>query len=209
MTSDISPICHNCYESLPFQRDCCEQCGQAMHARSEVCGRCIEQPPAYDACFCAFRYEQPIDNRIRQFKYSQRPELAVSLAKLLYNELLANGIPLPDLLIPVPIHPIRLKERGFNQASELARHLSKHLQIPYTDNTLIKHHLTKTQAGLSHRQRVTNTIGSFSINMQTDVKHAAIIDDVVTTGSTASEIAKILKQNGVDYVQVWGVAHTN
>ena len=180
-----------------------------MHASWEVCGRCIEHAPAYDSCFCAFRYEEPLDSCIRQFKYSQRPELALPLAKLLYAELIASGTTLPDLLIPVPIHDTRLKHRGFNQSGELTRQLSKLLQIPYADNILIKHRPTEAQAGLTYRQRLDNPKGSFRMEMQTDVKHVAIVDDVVTTGSTASEIAKILKRNGVDYVQVWGVAHTN
>jgi len=208
LSSSDTPICTECYQSLPFQHESCQQCGQPMYDSWEVCGRCIENAPGYDHCFCAFRYEAPVDACIRQFKYSQRPELAKPLAKLLSTELTTNGLTRPDLLIPVPVHRTRLKQRGFNQAGELARHLSRLLQIPYSETLVVKHRSTNPQAGLTYRQRLINQRGSFRVEMQTTVKHVAIIDDVVTTGSTASEIAKILKRNGVDYVQVWGVAHT-
>ena len=209
IAANSSPACIECYQALPFHIDFCQQCGQSLPANVDVCGRCLEHSLNFDACFCAFRYEDPIDQHIRAFKYSKHPELAIPLAGLLHDELFANEIERPQLLLPVPIHHKRLRQRGFNQATELTRHLSKRLQIPYDSNLLEKHTLTEPQVALTHKQRMKNQRGSFRMKMQTNVKHVAIIDDVVTTGSTASEIAKILKRNGVDYVQVWGVAHTN
>ena len=202
------PFCENCYLQLPFQNHCCNQCGQAFAGLNDHCGRCLVAPPNFDACFCPFRYEPPISDQIIRFKYGGHPELAKRLAATLAREILANQLPFPELLIPVPLHISRLRERGFNQSLLLAQELSKLLRVPVSNNIIGKHRHTKPQAEQSLAQRKTNLRNSFSIIGNNLPKTVAIVDDVFTTGTTASEITKILKRNGVDYAQVWGVAHT-
>ena len=202
------PVCDNCYPELPFQTLSCRQCGQPFAGFSDLCGRCLANPPHFDACFCPFEYSDCIRDLIIKLKYQERPELAHKAAQLLANEVLANEIPMPELLVPVPMHIKRLRKRGFNQANLLARHLGKLLSVRVDHCFIIKSRLTPRQAGLSLKQRRRNLSGSFSARKKTAVKSAAIIDDVVTTGATAGEIAKIMKKKGVDYIQVWGVAHT-
>ena len=201
-------FCQDCYLQLPFQEHCCNQCGQIFTGLNDHCGRCLLSPPDFDACFCPFRYEVPISDQIIRFKYGERPELAKALASLLANEIQANQIPLPELLIPVPLHISRLRKRGFNQSLLLAKELSKTLEIPISNDVIEKHRPTEPQAELSLVQRKANLRNCFRIIQQDLPKHIAIVDDVFTTGTTASEITKILKRNGVDYVQVWGLAHT-
>ena len=111
-------------------------------------------------------------------------------------------------MIPVALHKNRLRQRGFNQSALLARQLGKLLNIPVDTKPLIKNRKTKPQAQLSLNQRGQNLRNSFSLTQGIGAQNVAIVDDVVTTGATASEIAKILKRNGVDYIQIWGIAHT-
>ncbi|MBT8114931.1 MAG: ComF family protein [Arenicella sp.] len=206
--ADGSPFCEQCYTQLPFQQDCCRRCGQLLVADMDHCGRCLQHPPAFDLCFCPFRYQDPIADHLRKFKYQGKPEQARPLAQLLATEILATQLTIPELLIPVPLHPAKLRQRGFNQSWQLTRHLSRRLGIPCCNSLIVKTRVTPPQAQQKWQQRLTNVRGSFKLSRRPNVRHIAIVDDVVTTGSTAAEISKILKKYGVDYVQVWAVAHT-
>ncbi|MFT5610785.1 MAG: ComF family protein [Polaribacter sp.] len=209
IAASAHPCCDACYATLPFQNGSCQHCGQVFAAKQDFCGRCLSAAPPFDACFCAFRYESPIKEQIQRFKYSQKPELAATVAKLLYAEIISNQLVLPDLLIPVPIHISRLRERGYNQAWLITQNLGELINIPCSNTIVEKHKSTPAQATLSLAARKNNNRGSFRLKTPTSARSIAIIDDVFTTGSTAAEITKILKTNGVDYVQIWGVAHTN
>lgn len=202
------PLCEDCYENLPFQTHCCRQCGQHFAAHADYCGRCISHPPSFDACFCPFEYKGLIKRQIQEFKYYEKPELATQLAQLMSMEINANDIELPDLLIPTPLHTSRLRMRGYNQSLLIASSLSTQLNIPIAKNIISKHKKTDAQAQLSLKRRLKNVRGSFRQENQIHVKSVAIVDDVLTTGTTANEISKILKKNGVDYIQVWAIAHT-
>ena len=158
--------------------------------------------------FCPFRYEGAISAQIQGFKYAEKPELAAGLAQALYLELQAIDVAIPDLLIPVPVHISRLRKRGYNQSLLLTKNLSERMNIPFSNSIIEKHRRTDPQVNQKLRQRQSNVKGSFRIRNEITAKSIAIVDDVFTTGSTATEITKILKRNGVDYVQVWGVAHT-
>jgi len=205
---DNHPCCTTCYLTLPFQTHACAQCGQRFAANSDHCGRCINKPPSFDACFCPFEYQGVIKTQIQNFKYHEQLEIAPQLAQLMEYELHTNGIELPDILIPVPLHISRLRSRGYNQSQLLANALAKRLNIPVDNNIIAKHRKTSPQAELSLKKRSNNLKSSFKIKKRCSLKSVAIIDDVVTTGSTANEIAKTLKKNGVNYIQVWGLAHT-
>jgi len=202
------PCCTQCSLTLPFQTNACRRCGQAFAATLDYCGRCLANPPPFDACFCAFRYQAPVDEQIRRFKYGDRPELAALIATLLSREIESNLLERPELLIPVPVHISKLRERGFNQSLLLAKQLSKLLDVPYANNIVTKNRATPPQVQQTLKFRQKNLTGSFKLKSPVSAKSVAIIDDVVTTGSTAAEMTKILKRNGVDYIQVWGVAHT-
>jgi len=205
---DHHPCCEKCYPLLPFQAHACQQCGQCLAANHDFCGRCIESPPAYDACFCPFEYQPPISDQIQHFKYHQKPELAKSLAQLMAVEINNHQIERPDILIPVPLHISRLRERGYNQSQLLSKSLGQLLDIPSDHQLIEKNKKTPPQAQLSLKERTKNIKRCFKIKKTFPMKTVAIVDDVVTTGTTVNEIAKILKKNGVDYVQVWGIAHT-
>lgn len=202
------PCCESCYNELPFQSHACQQCGQRFSAGSDYCGRCINNPPVFDSCFCPFQYKGVIKTHIQNFKYYEKPELSTILAELLEFELQENTIELPELIIPVPLHASRLRYRGYNQSLLLAKKLSKKLDIPIAQDFIKKQKNTTAQAGLTLKKRQKNLKGSFGVKKNYQAKSIAIIDDVVTSGATVNEISKILKKNGVDYIQVWGIAHT-
>lgn len=204
----VHPCCDICYPSLPFQANACAQCAEPYAGFTDVCGRCLTAPPSYNACFCPFEYAKPISDMIIRFKYHETPELAGSLAKLLVHEIKQIDLPQPELLLPVPMHIKRLRQRGYNQSSLLAAQIGKMLDIPVSYSSLCKAKVTDPQAQQTLKQRKNNVLGSFTLQKKISAKSIAIVDDVVTTGSTAAEIAKILKKNGVDYVQVWGIART-
>ena len=209
LQSNTHPCCSDCYALLPFHNNCCHRCGRGLGVDEDCCGRCLAAPPPFDECFCAFRYQPPLSSQIQRFKYADRPDQAKVLATALAVEILAHDLQMPDLLIPVPIHINRLRQRGYNQSLLLTRELSKLLRVPYSNKIIEKHRATDAQVRLSLKQRERNVKGSFRLCVPPKAGSVAVIDDVITTGSTATEITKILKRNGVDYVQIWGIAHTN
>jgi ComF family protein len=108
--------------------------------------------------------------------------------------------------LPVPLHRERLLERGYNQADEIARIWSRELAIPVDRKALIRTRATPSQSGLSARQRELNVRRAFAYQPKHEYRHVALVDDIVTTGSTVSEIARALHRAGVDYVEVWALA---
>lgn len=201
--------CQHCYELLPFQNNACQHCGQQFAAPLDICGHCISKPPQFERCFCAFAYQDPIKELIQAFKYQQQPSLAKVLAKLLHQEVCDHQFDKPEALIPVPMHYSRLRERGYNQALLLAKELGKLTKIKVDNQILSKQKAVPAQALQNKRQRKKAVRGSFSCVTKAPYSHVAIIDDVVTTGSTISEITKILRKKGVNCIQVWAIAHTN
>lgn len=203
------PFCEACYIELPFQHNTCRQCGQAFAAKTDYCGRCINESPHYDSCFCPFEYQTPISDLICALKYNDKPELAKKIGLILAQEITQQHEgALPEVILPVPIHTSRLRSRGFNQAKLIADTVGKELDIPVINNAIMKQKATPPQAQQSLSARKNALNNCFGMIQEIGAQHLAIIDDVVTTGSTVNEIAKILKKNGVDYIQVWGVAHT-
>jgi ComF family protein len=112
----------------------------------------------------------------------------------------------PDCIIPVPLHSRRLRERGYNQALEIARPLAKHLNIPIDVTSFRRIKATVPQAMLSYDDRANNIRGAFAINKAISYKHIVVIDDVITTGATITEFCKTLLQSGDVTIEVWALA---
>jgi ComF family protein len=116
--------------------------------------------------------------------------------------------PLPSLIIPVPLHPKRLRERGFNQALEIAKPISKKLKIPIDKKSCYRIRHTAAQSGLSQSDRLKNLANAFEMKKPLIAKHIALIDDVMTTGQTLMELANLLYKNGVEKIDIWCCAKT-
>lgn len=230
--------CKSCDINSHYRASYCQACGQAFSSQLDHCGRCLTEAPAFDACICPFNFNGSIRELIWRFKYQQQPYLAKPLAKLFCNELglfsdSASGSnsnstkdsindttndyggiinlsdSLPEAIIAVPSHSIALRQRGYNQSNLLAIEIAKLLNIPVFTDMLSKVKHTKSQVQLGLKQRKSNLKNSFEVVKSLQLQHLAIVDDVITTNATMSEISKILKKNGVDYVQAWGIAHTS
>jgi len=193
---------------LPANETACSRCAAPLSGITGgeiTCGRCLQRAPRFDLAFVPYRYAYPLDQLIRAFKYRGVLAYGRVLGSLLADQLAARASPRPDLIVPVPLHPSRHRERGFNQATELARPISRRLDIPFDARLCKRVRATADQTELDARSRRSNVRGAFEVEGKLAL-HVAVLDDVLTTGSTASEIARVLKRAGVRTVEIWAVA---
>lgn len=198
-----------------FPPRCC-LCGfEGASPDLDLCAICREDLPwreSDDSGLVALRYEDPVDRLIRELKYHGHIAHARVLGVLLAQRVQEIGGELPHLLVPVPLHPARLRERGFNQAFALARHAGRMLGIPYARHALRRVRDTPSQTTLDVGQRHRNVRGAFALadaiagQRLRDAGHVAIVDDVMTTGSTLRELRALLLNAGVSRVDLWAVA---
>lgn len=203
-------LCSSCREALPRNRSACGCCALPLPEGTpagSLCGRCSRNRPPFHRIVAPWRYEGPIAELIRQLKFHRKLAAGRTLGLLLAEELAAEP-GRPQLLLPVPLHAQQLKTRGFNQAAEIAYTLSRTLNIPWSTRLLRKRRPTAAQHDLDRRQRLANLRGAFQYLAAVDYRHVAVVDDVVTTGATATEVARALKQAGVEKVEIWAVART-
>jgi len=170
------------------------------------CGECLANPPAYDDVLSAFDYRFPIDRLVGRFKFSADLAAGGYLGQALAVR--ATHAPRPDLLLASPASAQRLQERGFNPALVLARAVGRELGIPVHARALAKIRHTPPQAGLDRADRRRNLRGAFAVRGQIDGLHVAVVDDVMTTGSTLSAIAQVLREAGASRVSGWVAART-
>ncbi len=203
-------ICVGCREDLPFNTHACPRCALPLpDAAPEhvLCGRCQQRLPAFERALTLVRYAPPADRLLLDLKFQGK----IARARLLGNLMAERLTPLiagamPACLIPVPLHPSRLRERGFNQALELARPLAERLNIPLNITCCRRVRATAAQSGLAGSQRRANVRGAFSADGLTFFRHVALIDDVITTGHTANELSRVLHKAGAEIVEVWAYA---
>ncbi len=199
------PLCADCINDFPKLGDCCPRCATPLTVAVQ-CGHCLNQPPEQDKSFSVFAYLSPIDRLIADFKYHDKLYLTDVFADLMVEQLKHKT--LPELLIPIPLHRRRLRQRGYNQALELAKSLSRKLGIPISKDTLVRSRDTVPQASLPYDQRKHNMRRAFNVNPSSLPQHVALIDDVLTTGHTANAAVKLLRQEGVSSIELWTIART-
>jgi len=153
-------------------------------------------------------YEGPIANLIAKMKYQEDLSMSKLFGELLADKLENHLDVLPQAIIPVPLHNKRLRERGYNQAMELARPIAKRLRIPIVNNQCYRIRATEKQSLTGSRNRKNNMKNAFSAEFSPPLKHIALIDDVITTGNTITEVCKALHKAGVERIDVWAIART-
>ncbi len=198
-------LCQDCLLDLPRPGSQCHRCGGERQGVG-LCGQCQRRPPWYDATIVPFVFGPPLDRLIRDFKYQRRLRYARVLGELLSRELRTRLGPLPEVIIPVPLHGARLRQRGFNQSVELARPLARALDIAIDRSSVIRSRNTRPQADLGLQQRSRNLRGAFSIRRRIRYRHVAIVDDVMTSGHTVNQLARCLRRAGAKNIQVWTLA---
>jgi ComF family protein len=197
-------LCMACDLSLPAHpADACPQCGIATPG-ALVCGDCLSNPPAFDAALTVFTYRFPLNQLIQSFKYASNLALADFFAQKLVS--CVREQPLPHTLVAMPLARKRLTERGFNQALLIADNAAQRLCLPIERTALVRVRETLPQSGLPWKERRANVKGAFACATDLKGRHIALVDDVMTTGATLNEAAKVLKMQGAAKVTAWVIA---
>ncbi len=199
-------LCSPCREELPRPDRCCRRCAlPGLYSDVMLCGACLRQPPAWNEGLAALVYEYPVDQLVQQFKFRRHLACGQLLADEMIRRLRQSRSALPDVLIPVPLHFTRRFWRGFNQAEFLARQLGSRLQVPVLVHRLRRTKSTSAQSGLDRKQRRKNIRGAFCCR-PLDCANVALVDDVLTTGTTLTACVQAVKKAGASHVAVWVAA---
>lgn len=195
-------VCAFCTTLLKPIGPACQCCAHPLTDDNFLfCGACIKKRPYFDKTITTYRFEDPLRSLLHQFKYEEALYLRSFLVKLMLDG--QNLVdPATECLIPVPLHPLRIRQRGFNQAAELAKCLAKRLKIPCELQLCQKIIHTQAQASLNSQERRSNLQQAFRAR-SSHYKHITLVDDLLTTGSTANELAKTLKNQGIKQVDLW------
>lgn len=211
LSADEGLFCDFCLRSLPYLPRACRRCALPISPIQDVglCGRCISQPPSFTGMTAVFSYEGLISQIIKRYKFDGELYWSRFLAEQLAIkcresfELKGRGCA-PELICPAPLHPHRLRARGFNQSALIAKRVARILDIPYVSDVLKRVRSTKNQAELNLGQRKQNLRHAFDFNENyKSIKRLAVVDDVVTTASTAEEISKLCVKIGLESVDIW------
>lgn len=200
-------LCAACSADLLRNRVCCPRCALPMETPAPLCGECLRAEPAFASAFVPFVYAPPLDSLLTRLKFSRNLAAGRVLSEL-WIDAARTALPtLPQTLIAVPLHPDRLRERGYNQALELARPLARSFGVVLRSDVLVRTRATSAQSNLDADARHRNLRGAFSILPDVALQtHVALFDDVMTTGTTLRECARALVSAGVARVDVWAVA---
>jgi ComF family protein len=204
-------ICPGCAAELPLNSNPCPRCAEPLPPEAPggtLCSGCLRSAPAFDACLAPWLYAPPLDWLLSRLKFHGQLAAGRVLAELLADRLTAHGADRPELMVPMPLHPARLRERGFNQALELARPLGRRLGIPVAPDLVRRVRASQPQSSLAKARRRANVRGAFSLRGPVNGLHLVVLDDVLTTGASSDELARTLKRAGATRVDVWVVART-
>ena len=196
---------------------CCLCGSDGMRLRVDLCAICADLlpanppdwhdfPPPFKRALVPFRYEYPVDRFVRALKFRGDRLYARLLGTLLADAQRARDSQLPEVLIPVPLHDSRYRQRGFNQAFEIARFAAACLGTHVEPACLRRVNATVEQSGLSLAARQRNVRGAFRLVQPLEARHVALVDDVFTTGNTASEAARVIAASGIEDIELWAAA---
>lgn len=208
LPSSRTCICPVCLAELPWAGHYCRQCGLPLVVESDsLCGQCLGHAPPFAYTVYPLQYLFPVDRLVQSFKFNRQLTAGRILARLLCEHVTHHKTAYPEALIPMPLHPLRLFQRGYNQSYELAAYVSRVLGIPLLAGSLQRKRNTRAQSGLSGQQRRRNMRGAFSWRgWYPPPRHVVLVDDVMTTGTTVAECARVLKKAGSKRVDVWVAA---
>jgi ComF family protein len=205
-------LCECCEADLPWIRHACRRCALPLpETAPQLCGQCLGRSEPFELTVAPFRYAAPLPQMIHQFKYRGRMVSGRVLATLLARALESRyaNAPLPDVIVPVPLAWPRLMWRGYNQAGLLARWIAGELDRAVAHDLVRRKRGPPPQTGLSAHARMRNLKGAFSLGRNNVPRSVAIVDDVMTTGSTFRELARVLVEGGAEVVHCWAIARTD
>jgi ComF family protein len=199
-------LCISCSVALPSLVCACPVCALPAPTWS-ACGDCLARPPPFSAAIAPWVYAFPVDRLVHAFKYGGRLALAEPFASALVAAIERRAHPPPDALVALPLSPARQRDRGFNQAGEIARRVAQAIGRPLVPG-LARTRDSPPQAALAWADRVRNVRGAFQANRSLAGRRIAIVDDVMTTGATLGAAARAARRAGALEVEVWVVART-
>lgn len=200
--------CAACVRDLPWNRSACHRCALPLGPAapdSTCCPDCARQAPPQDSAWTAFTYRPPVSTLLLGLKFHGRLAGAHLLGALMATRLATRAAPMPELIVPVPLHRTRLRARGYNQAGEVARELGRRLSIPVAMALAQRRRATLEQTRLHAEQRRSNLQGAFEVS-DMHGRHVALLDDVITTGATMAELAAAARRSGARRIEAWAVA---
>ncbi len=200
-------LCPGCARALPRLGLACPVCALPTPGGA-VCGHCLAHAPPFDATIAAFAYAFPVDRLMHAFKYHGRVALAEWGADAIRAERARRAGAAPERLIALPLSRERQRERGYNQAYEIARVLARELRIPLVRGGVHRDRAAPPQAALPWSERAKNVRGAFACELDLKGITVAVVDDVMTTGASLAEFARTLKRAGATRVENWVVART-
>ena len=207
-----SALCDDCVARFAPPVPRCARCGLRLGLPAPACGDCQRSPPPFERTHCVADYGFPWDRLVAAFKFESKVDLAGLLAQRLHEALPVDGADAPQLVLPVPLSPQRLAERGYNQAWELARRVARLRGLPARNDVLLRPWETAHQADLGRAARQANLRGAFMVDPRQRAalqgRRVALVDDVMTTGATVREAAAMLLRGGAAAVDVWVIART-
>ncbi|MGA9342551.1 MAG: ComF family protein, partial [Rhodanobacteraceae bacterium] len=196
-------LCAGCAGDLAINHPCCPRCALPLETPAPICGECLRHEPPFATCHAPFVYGHPLDLLERRFKFGGDLAAGRVLGEIFADRLRAEQATLPKVLVPVPLHDARLRERGYNQSLELARPLARTFGLPLRHDIVRRIKATPPQTGLDAPTRRRNLRDAFSIVDGSELPdHIAIIDDVMTTGATVRACALALRRTGVARIDV-------
>ena len=205
-------VCALCVTRFAPALPRCARCAIEVPAGTGLCGACLTDPPPFEHTLAAVDYAHPWDGLITQFKFHSALDLAPALTRQLLDSFRRSSEPVPALLLPIPLSAARLRERGYNQAWELTRRLARALSCPADASLLLRVKDTPHQLTLAPDKRAGNVRAAFAVEPQRRAELAGktitLVDDVMTTGATVAEAARVMLHAGAAQVQVWVVART-
>jgi len=194
-------LCAACTAALPWNRSACLRCAIPLPAPG-TCGQCLQTPPALTETHAVFVYGFPLDRLVPRFKFHNDLAAGRLLSEWLVDA--SRDLPRPQALLPIPLHPQRLRQRGYDQALELAKPLARALQLPLLAAALVRTRATAAQSELDAAARQRNLRRAFAVaDRVTLPDHVVLIDDVMTTGATLQAAASTLLRAGVARVDAW------
>ena len=197
-------VCESCAGELDRDGERCPACAAWIDPAVGACSECVRASFAFDRTVARFDYRFPLDRLVQRFKYGGDLAIGSSLARALAERV--EREPPVDLVVVPPLSPARLRERGFNQALEIARVVGRRIGVPVAREAILRTRETQAQAALGREARRANVRGAFVCTAALDRAQVAIVDDVLTTGATADAIARALKSAGAARVAVWALA---
>lgn len=204
-------LCLTCKEQLPWLAECCYQCGIPILKLSEsiICEQCQQCVPPYNRTCALFTYKPPITKLIGSLKFGRQLFPGALFGSLMVEAITKHWYKqesLPQVIIPVPLHERRYRQRGYNQVVEICAPIANVLGIPLDSKWCSRIKYTMAQAKLKKTLRQRNLVDAFRVDVMHKYKYVALVDDIVTTGSTIKAVSLVLQDAGVENIDVWCVA---